>query len=159
MVVLFFADFVHHGLECLRVMDSQLGEHFAIESNIGFFQTTDKSRIVQRIVQLAQSCSNAHNPESAHVTLAELPADVGILACMEECFLGTFDQAAVGATETLGEFEDFFVALMADGTGFDSWHIFFLGDPEHFFDFYCPLAFDFYRNPIVSLGFFALVAL
>jgi hypothetical protein len=55
---------------------------------------------------------------------AFLATIVGVLTSVNNSFVGNLKKAISGHSKTLGEFEDFFVSLAADSTGFCTWHIF-----------------------------------
>src|SRR5688572_2739690 len=60
--------------ERLRLMDGEIGKHFAIELDIGQFETVHKLRIVQTI----QACSrsDADDPQAAKIALLQFPSGV-----------------------------------------------------------------------------------
>src|SRR5215213_1454015 len=60
--------------ERFRLMNGQIGKHFAIELDRRQFQSMHELRIIQTVQ--ASSSSDAHDPETAKIALLQLPSGV-----------------------------------------------------------------------------------
>ena len=91
---------LNDGLECLRLIHSQIGENLAVNLDTGFVQGTHQLRIGQAFE--TGSCIDTLNPECAEVTLLVLTITIGIGKTFLPRVLGNCPHIAACAKVTSG---------------------------------------------------------
>lgn len=114
-------DLLDKGLEDRRIFQSELRQHFAVESNILLtFKGNESS--VGNTVQTERRIE-AGNPQTAESALLGASVTAGVFASLDDGFLGLGKQILTTPAETFGRFEDVLVALFGHDATLDSGHI------------------------------------
>jgi hypothetical protein len=107
-------------LEDGRFIGSQFGKHFAVDFDLILFEKVHKSAVRRSFIDLRQPSIDALNPETAKIAFAVFPAFKSILTGMHQFFVGGLVMAASGEPVPFDGVQDFFMAGMGGGTGFDT---------------------------------------
>ncbi len=99
---------VNHGLESGGVVESEVGEHLAVDLYTGFVDETHELG-VGKILKTG-GCVDTLDPEGTEVVLLVLAVAVGVGETLFPGVLGYGPHVAAASEVTTGEFEDFFAA-------------------------------------------------
>ena len=86
-------------LERLRMVQRQVGEALAIQSDAGGLQAVDQLTVGQAVQ--ARGGVDAHDPQAAEVALLAAAAGVGVVQRLVDGLLGGLIQLALGGVEPL----------------------------------------------------------
>jgi hypothetical protein len=97
-----FCGFNHFG-EASRIVNSDFGEHFAVEVDARFRAAIDKSAVADAVHAACSIYTN--DPEAAEAALLELSVHISHGLCAIDGFRSLTKEFAAGSTETLREFQ------------------------------------------------------
>lgn len=111
---------VNYGFEGRRIVGGEVGEHFAVKLNLGFFEQVDESGVAKLFRVGFKSSIDTADPQPSQVAFFVFTTFELVLAFMQGRFFRNFVEPAFGHPKSPSETEDFFVAGMSRGAGFDS---------------------------------------
>lgn len=105
-------------LECLRLVDCQLGESLAIQLDALLVHLIDEDGVLA--AGITQNGVQANDPEGAEVALLLLAIHVRVLTGLDHALLGLHERGMTQALITLGELLNLLVPTGTDDTALDS---------------------------------------
>src|SRR5690625_4957749 len=111
----------HHGAEGLLVVDGQVGQNLAVQSDFRLAQTCDQPAVAQAVCPAG--CIDPGNPQRAKLPLALAAVTVGILTSLDDRLLGHSEGPRAGPVVAPGLLEDLFVTTTRHHTAFYTSHV------------------------------------
>lgn len=102
------------------VIDREVGENFAIESDAYGIEAFDEAVVVEAVG--AASRANSLNPEAAEVAGAGFTVSIGPILSFVDGVFGVTEQLAPGSAKAFGFLENAFPPLTAGGAVSCTWH-------------------------------------
>src|SRR5262249_8993549 len=109
-----------HGLEPGRIAHRQVGEHLAVELDLGLLAAGDELAVREPL--LPGRRVDADDPERAHRALANLAITVGVDERAVDLLLGAAVAGVLEAPVALGLLEDLAALLARVDRSLDAWH-------------------------------------
>ena len=111
---------IHNTGETGGINHCHLGQHFAVQAHISFFEATDQTAVAHSI---QASCSiDSRNPQTTEITLAPAPVAVSVAESLHHPLVGGPEQGSVAALEAASQAENFVATLTGDVASFDACH-------------------------------------
>jgi hypothetical protein len=107
-----------HSGECAWGIDSQVGQHFAIQLDVGLSQIVNQATIGRAI--RSGSCINADDPKTPEIALLVASIPVSIRHGLHPTFISSPEQLMARPKEALGLLHQFLMATACYGTTFNS---------------------------------------
>ncbi len=106
----------------VRVIHSDIGQHFAIQHHTGALQSADETAV--RDVGNAAGGIDSHNPKRTEVPLLEPASYITVLQRLLNGFLRRPVQLRLSKKESLGSLKGLVAVIPPIGTTFNSRHVF-----------------------------------
>src|SRR2546423_6154338 len=103
-----------------RLVDREVGEHLAIEVDVGEFQAVHELAVAQSIG--ARRRADANDPERAELALLELAAREGEIQRALDLLFRMAIELALGAAIAASQFQNVFTFLQSLVSAFYAWH-------------------------------------
>src|SRR5580698_234057 len=107
-------------LERCRLADREIGQHLAVDGDVGLAQAGNEAAVVQP--ERPHGGVETLDPQRAAGALAPFAVAESVLVCLLHRLLGDADGVLAPAEITLGGFENFLVLGMRSDTAFDASH-------------------------------------
>jgi hypothetical protein len=120
--------FFNEGTESRRIVDSDVGQHLAIQIDARALEAIDELAV--RDFGRAAGCIDAHDPQRTEIPLLKPAPDVPIPQRLFDGLLCGAVQLRLGEKITLRAAKCFVAIVSPIGPSFDSWHVFSLGELE-----------------------------
>ena len=101
--------FLYDSFEGFGVVQSQVGQHLAVEFDTGFLQTAHQHRIGHPVSP--GSCADTHDPQSTEIALFLFAVAVSVNQTFFDGVLGYRPNVFPRTVITFGQLEDLFAAL------------------------------------------------
>ena len=111
---------IHNTGEAGGINHCHLCQHFAVDSHISFFETTDQTAVAHTV---HASCGiDPGNPQTAEVALAPAAVAVGIAQSLHDPLIGGAEEGSVTALEATSQTENLVATLTGDVASFNACH-------------------------------------
>ena len=98
-----FGDFGDELLEDGGFLQGEVGHDFTIKTDFVVGQHLDELAVAGGILDATKRSVDTLDPEGLEIAFFQRPAGEGILACVEQGFVGSFEEPAVGHAKALGQ--------------------------------------------------------
>jgi hypothetical protein len=113
-----------YGAKSRWIRNSQVRKDLAVQSDLGFLESFDKSVICEAVQP--GPCADTGDPESPEVSLSDPAVPIGIAECPLDGFFGLFQRSASAAHIAFGGFENLLSSGPACGRASCSRHYWLL---------------------------------
>ena len=121
MVLALAADGLHQLGESSGIVDSDVGEHLAVDGDVLLLETIHQHGVAH--VVHAGSRIDAGDPQTTEITLAQATAHIGVTKAAGDLLAGSAVLLGLGAETALGKLKHLAAFLMGINSCFDTCHI------------------------------------